>query len=229
MNNNEIWIPISGYEGMYEASNMGRIRGLDRIVLQGNRWLNVKGMVMNPTTVKNGYQTVSLIHSKFGKKSHLIHRLIFSAFIKEIPFGYDVHHIDEDKSNNNIENLKILTKREHMTLHALLKQKTSSYIGVVKLGNRWKAEIQAYSKRRLHLGVFDSEIDAANAYQEALKSILSGTEIKVHKKKFTYVCFKNREKKWCATYKCKKVGMYNTKDEALKAVAVYIENYNKNT
>lgn len=100
--NMEIWKDIPGYEGLYQASNMGRIRSLkfrhiDRIHI----------MCLGKRT--DGYLCVGL--SKNGKvTSKTVHRLVALTFLPN-PNGYEmVNHKDENKRNNRVDNLEWCTR-----------------------------------------------------------------------------------------------------------------------
>lgn len=90
----EIWLPIKGFEGLYEVSSFGRVRNL-------NYKRTGKIMVLSQSLGKNGY-----LYVKLKEKNYTVHRLVASAFI---PNWFDepcVNHIDENKNNNNFENLE---------------------------------------------------------------------------------------------------------------------------
>ena len=90
----EIWKPIEGYPD-YEVSNMGRVKSLKF----------GKEKILKGVKDKNGYLIVDLY--KEGKQKHyLIHRLVASAFIDNPNNLPQVNHIDEDKTNNRVENLE---------------------------------------------------------------------------------------------------------------------------
>ena len=103
----EKWKPIVGYEGLYEVSNMGRVRSLDHVDRLGRV---IKGKLRKEQKSSNGYRQVCL--SKNGQhKIALIHRLVASAFIdnpKRLP---EVNHIDENKTNNIASNLEWCTRK----------------------------------------------------------------------------------------------------------------------
>ena len=93
----EIWKPVPGYEGLYEASTLGNIRNA------------INGRVLRQSNHRQGYKLVGL-HKDKKLKTHTVHRLIAKAFI-ENPNGYnEVNHKDENKANNNIENLEWCTR-----------------------------------------------------------------------------------------------------------------------
>lgn len=95
----EIWKDILGYEGYYQASNLGNIKSLDRVFIQKNGIQTTKrGKILSPKNDR-GYLRVGLVKNK--KRTMLgVHRLVALAFIKN-PFNKEqVHHIDKDKSNN---------------------------------------------------------------------------------------------------------------------------------
>ena len=110
----EIWKSIRNFEGLYEASNYGRIRSLDRKVRSGNRFnANIdsavkKGKILKQVDIGSGYLQVCL---RNNNKNHslYVHRLVWEAFNGPIPEGMQVNHINEDKSDNRLENLNLMS------------------------------------------------------------------------------------------------------------------------
>lgn len=98
----EIWLPVFGYEGLYEVSNLGNVRSLFRYK-----------KVLKWNITKNGYATVQLFKNKVGKRL-LVHRIVATTFIRPPKPKEQVNHIDEDKLNNNLANLEWLTPCENM-------------------------------------------------------------------------------------------------------------------
>lgn len=100
------WRDINGYEGYYEVSNTGEIRSVDRLIesITGKVY-HRKPRIINQRVNKGGYKSVVL--SKDGKsKTHLVHRLVASAYISN-PNNYpQINHKDEDRQNNCVENLE---------------------------------------------------------------------------------------------------------------------------
>lgn len=112
----EIWKPVVGYEGLYEVSNTGKVRSLERITSVGRRGI---GKELRQYILPCGYLDVSL--SNEGKIRHKrVHRLVADAFC-ENPDGKDeVNHKDGNKQNNAACNLEWCTKSENM-IHAYQK------------------------------------------------------------------------------------------------------------
>lgn len=103
---NEIWLPVKGYEEIYEVSNLGRVRSLDRIV-KGcyGSIAHKKGKIIASGVGSAGYPVVSL--QKDGKgKTVSVHRLVAIAFLPNPNNLSEVNHKDEDKTNNRVDNLE---------------------------------------------------------------------------------------------------------------------------
>ena len=94
--NKEIWKDIKGYEGLYQVSNLGRVRSYQR---------NKQGRLVNQYYDKRGYKVVTI--SKQSKlKLCKVHRLVAQAFIPNPEGKPQVNHIDENKGNNCVDNLE---------------------------------------------------------------------------------------------------------------------------
>lgn len=116
--NEEIWQPIGGLEGVYEISNLARVRSLDRIVTYINRWgtetrRKYKSHVLKPSLDKDGYFYVTL--KKNEKEAHkVIHRLVAEAFIPNPDNKPTVNHKNHIRTDNRIENLEWATYPEQI-------------------------------------------------------------------------------------------------------------------
>ena len=101
----EIWKDIAGYEGIYQVSNKGQVRSLDRVIkkLSGERI--VKGRIIKPSANLKGYLFVYLYRDGCGKM-RTIHRLVAEAFIPNHSLLPQINHRDEDKTNNDVDNLE---------------------------------------------------------------------------------------------------------------------------
>ena len=110
----EIWKDIKGYEGLYQISNIGRVKSLDRIVKSRYDSTSLfKERLLTPQRDTRGYKHVSL--RKEGKSKHKrVHRLIALAFIPNPENKPEVNHIDGNKMNNGIDNLEWSTHSENI-------------------------------------------------------------------------------------------------------------------
>lgn len=110
---NEIWAPVKGYEGFYEVSDTGKVKGIDRMVVSKNGLTRKKGIEIKTRVNNDGYIEVRL--SKDSRTTTtFIHILIAKAFIPN-PFNKsEVNHINGIKTDNRIENLEWSTHSENM-------------------------------------------------------------------------------------------------------------------
>lgn len=113
----EVWKEITGFEGLYEISNIGRVRSLDRWVeyehLGASRRKFLKGRLLRESIGTTGYLMVSLCKNS-RPKPFAVHRLVALAFVDgQSRERNHVDHIDGDKLNNCAENLRWCTNREN--------------------------------------------------------------------------------------------------------------------
>ena len=110
---NEIWKDIPEYEGLYQVSNLGRVKSLERFRKGKNdSSLPINEKIKKLVISRNGYYRVILFKESIGKW-HLIHRLVYEAFNGSIPEGLQVNHLNEIKSDNRLENLNLMTPKEN--------------------------------------------------------------------------------------------------------------------
>ena len=107
----EIWKDIESYEGLYQISNLGNVKSVERIVKRGTNFKPVRERVLSVGD-KDGYKHVIL--SKNGKpKTGWVHRLVAEAFLSNPDKLPVVNHKDENPSNNCVENLEWCTNYEN--------------------------------------------------------------------------------------------------------------------
>lgn len=150
----ERWLPIVGYEGLYEVSDLGRVKSLARTT--------TKGGIRSPIK-RNEYLLVSLC--KNGKKVYnSIQRLVLQAFlpIEEEKFADHINHIRYD---NRLENLRWCSRSENNRYRKKFDNCSSKYVGV-----NWHKRVKKWATAcRIdnipnHIGYFDTELEAAKAY-----------------------------------------------------------------
>ena len=136
----EMWKSVIDYEGLYEISNKGRLRSVDRITPDGRR---VKGKLKKPSKDKNGY-LVSQLYKDGSSKNVKLHRLVLQAFVG--PDKLQVNHLDGNKKNNEINNLEYCTSKENH-FHAS-KKGLRSQVGETHTSAKLKEE-QVFEIKRL--------------------------------------------------------------------------------
>lgn len=144
----EEWKDITGYEGLYMISNLGRIRSF------------ITRKYLKPSINTNGYYRVGL--SKDNKSKHFrVHRLVAKHFIgeQETSERKFINHIDSDRSNNTLINLEWVTSMENQC-HGYKNKKTSSqYSGVSHWNGYWRARITVDGKP-IDLSTYKTEEEA---------------------------------------------------------------------
>ncbi len=111
MEEKEIWKDVVGYEGYYQASNLGRVRSLDRIIVRKNGWKQtLGGKILKQKTYPNGYKFVHLT-SPQNHNEVMVHRLVACAFVPNPDALPVVNHKDCCKSNNAASNLEWCTQQ----------------------------------------------------------------------------------------------------------------------
>ena len=102
----EIWKPVRNYEGLYEVSNMGRVKSL-------NYKRTGKERILKAGKSGNGYLQVNL-YKDGNREQPLVHRLVATAFLDNTDNLPEVNHKDEDKTNNCVENLEYCSRLYNM-------------------------------------------------------------------------------------------------------------------
>ncbi len=175
----EVWKDIVGYEGLYQVSNFGNVKSLERYV-KGKIGDRVqKENILSKRLVgekNNQYYAVTLCKNK-DRKQIKIHVLVAIVFLNHLPNGYKgltVDHKDNNPLNNNLDNLQVITKRENSSKD---KKGISKYTGVTfnKKSNKWRSQIWINCKNKT-LGSFDDELEAHKIYQKELQQHLKSQQ-----------------------------------------------------
>ena len=110
----EVWKDIPNWEGYYQASNLGRIRSLDRLVLgRYGTYRKVKGQILKQCLGSRGYPHVGL-GRKGTLKTHLVHLLVSETFNYKPDYPVEVLHLNNIKTDNRAVNLKWDTHLKNM-------------------------------------------------------------------------------------------------------------------
>lgn len=148
----EQWKPIPGWEGLYSASDMGRIRSEDRVVPHSTSGkLTIHGRTLRQKIDRKGYRRVSLSRGSDGVSTRLVHQLVMESFVGKRLLGIDVCHNNGDPADNRLCNLRydsrsgnMYDKRRHGTDHEVNKTRCPQ-------GHKLEApNLRKYSKDRGH-------------------------------------------------------------------------------
>jgi len=135
---------------------------------------SIKEKILKPGLSGVGYLTVALCKDMLTR-THKVHVLVAMCFHNHKPdkFNLVVNHIDFNKTNNNYDNLEIVTQRENSSKIRTKYLKTSKYTGVTKCkwGKKWIATI-CINNKYLYLGRYDDEYQAHLAYKKRLNEYL---------------------------------------------------------
>jgi hypothetical protein len=202
---NEVWKTIPDFED-YMVSNMGNVKS--------------KRKILNPFINAHGYCIVSL-HNKNGKKQRRVHQLVALCFLD---YTFENHslvidHVNGIKTDNNLSNLQLVTQRENKT-RSSKNIKTGAF--ALKNSNKYISCIYINGVNK-YLGIFNTEKEASDYYEKALKEFNDTGTVTVFKKSIFYsntkgITYCKRTNKWIAKVKKTHIGRFKTEDEAIQAI-----------
>ena len=164
-----VWREVKEYEKLYEVSDTGLVRSMDRISTNRSGKYLRKGRILKPATnKKTSYLHVSLCENGKQTSKH-IHQLVAECFLGHISTGHllVVDHIDEDKTNNHATNLRIISNR--LNISRGFKNKSSKYVGVYwdKRNEKWQSRAKVGRVLKC-FGRYNTELEAHEARQKGL-------------------------------------------------------------
>lgn len=131
MEEKEVWLPVKGFESLYEVSNLGRVKSLEKKVLginishwwrtkeiKFNKVMTFKEKILTPCMDSYGYLHYRLTYGKQHFKLFKAHRLVAMHFLSDYSDDLMVTHINKDRFDNRASNLKMITRKEMMNDHA---------------------------------------------------------------------------------------------------------------
>ena len=197
----EIWKDIVGYEGLYQVSNFGRVKGLPITTCFSSRIKKHKERILTPSIGKRGYYVVVL--SKKGKaKTFMLHRIIAKAFIPNEENLPQIDHIDTNKLNNSINNLRWCTAKGNcsnpLTRKHISDATKRNWINgcFLNRNNLHYIKVAQYTKDGNFVKIWNSIIEASN-------------ELKIDSSSISAVCRgTNKHRLTAGGYVWKHVGKY---------------------
>lgn len=163
----EEWRPVKGYEGLYEVSNLGRVRSLDRIIKRRkNGNIVYKGMILK-LQIKKKKRYGIILTKNHTTRNFMVHRLVAEAFIPNPKHLETVNHKDENPFNNNVNNLEWMTNRENLIYGTRTE----------RIKKKIQKKVEKLTKDFEHIEYYDSLTEAAiknNAYISNISKAIHG-------------------------------------------------------
>lgn len=160
----ENWKDIPDYEGMYQVSDLGRVRGLERTVNSyGGGKMDKPAKIITPKRCKLGYLRARLCKNGVDK-TYAIHRLVLATFTYASELKVD--HLDMVKSNNRLSNLEYVTQRENVRRGIVATRKL--------LGSRRKSQyltLISVNGKSYNVGSFNTQEESNARYNEVYNNL----------------------------------------------------------
>jgi len=167
MEQKEIWKDIPGYEGLYQASDLGRIKSFKQknIIKDGKKTIHYSELILKSLKNNSGYDYVHLFKDR-KPKSFSIHCLVAMSFLGHIPRGRRIviDHINNNKNDNRAKNLQIISQRINSCKDK--NQKSGNYC-IYRNCEKWLVRLRV-NGTKISIGTFE---DIEDALKKACKGI----------------------------------------------------------
>lgn len=180
----EFWRPVKGYEGLYEVSNLGRLKSVSRTHNTKNNSKRVSSEIILKIPVTSaGYCRIELYDADGKRKKHFTHRLVAWAFPEicgEWFEGAQVNHKNENKTDNRAENLEWCSAKQNIGYGTGLRRRVDAF----KANGKKKVPIIAIDKKTGAIKCFKGIIEASNSgfdYRTILRCLRGDKSYKTHK------------------------------------------------
>lgn len=148
----ELWKDIKNYEGLYQISNLGRIK---RLMFINNNVCKKQERILKITDNGNGYKIVGLCNK--NRKNFYVHRLVAQAFLENKDNHTQINHKDYNRANNNVENLEWISVKDNINYSKInrlnskrvvrkVKSKYGKYIGLDNRYNKFYIKVPVQGK-----------------------------------------------------------------------------------
>lgn len=158
----EIFKDVIGFEERYAISNYGRLKAKSYLKSNHKGKHYTKEKILKIAINKHGYYFQKL-HFNDKIKTFKIHQLVAMMFLDHVPNGHNIYvdHIDQNKLNNHVDNLRIVTPSMSVLNRNIIKTSKYPYVSFDEKRNKWIVRKTINGKYKF-LGRFNTEIEAYN-------------------------------------------------------------------